>query len=99
MKVKKKRLSRYRINRLRPRHGDKYTEYNMCLSMMILTSEAVAQSCFVKRQARPATSLRKRLWHRCFPVNFAKFLRTLFLTEHLRWLFLLYVLNNNYATL
>ena len=25
---------------------------------------------------RPATLLRKRLWHRCLPVNFAKFLRT-----------------------
>ena len=25
---------------------------------------------------------------RCFPVNFAKFLRTPFLTEHLRWLLL-----------
>ena len=30
--------------------------------------------------------LKKRLWHRCFPLNFAKFLRTHFLTEHLRWL-------------
>ena len=42
---------------------------------------------------RPTTSLKKRLtltrcWHRCFPVNFAKFLRTSFLTEHLRWLLL-----------
>ena len=27
---------------------------------------------------RPATSLKKRLWHRCFLVNFVKFLRTLF---------------------
>ena len=27
---------------------------------------------------RPATLLKKRLWHRCFPVNFAKFLRTPF---------------------
>ena len=27
---------------------------------------------------------KKRLWHRCFPVNFAKFLRTPFVTEHLR---------------
>ena len=27
---------------------------------------------------RPATLLKKRLWHRCFPVNFAKFLRNLF---------------------
>ena len=33
---------------------------------------------------------RKRLWHRCFrfPLNFAKFLRTPFLIEYLRWLFL-----------
>ena len=31
--------------------------------------------------ARPglATLLKKRLWHRCFPVDFAKFLRTPFL--------------------
>ena len=34
--------------------------------------------------------LKKRLWHRYFPVNFGKFLRRYFLTEHLRWL-LLYV--------
>ena len=27
---------------------------------------------------RPATLLKKRLWHRCFPVNFAKFLRAPF---------------------
>ena len=27
---------------------------------------------------RSATLLKRRLWHRCFPVNFAKFLRTLF---------------------
>ena len=28
----------------------------------------------------------KRLWHRCFPVNFANFLRTPFCIEDLRWL-------------
>ena len=28
---------------------------------------------------RPATLLKKKLWHRCFPVNFVKFLRTPFL--------------------
>ena len=28
---------------------------------------------------RPATLLKKRLWPRCFPVNFGKFLRTYFL--------------------
>ena len=36
----------------------------------------------------PATLLKKRLWHMCFPVNFAKFVRTLFFTEHLRSLLL-----------
>ena len=35
-----------------------------------------------------ATLLRRRVWHRCFSVNFAKFLRTPFLTEHLRWMLL-----------
>ena len=35
------------------------------------------------RPARPATLLKKRLWHRWFPVNFAKFLRIPFLTEDL----------------
>ena len=28
---------------------------------------------------RPATLFKKRLWHRCFPVNYSKFLRTPFL--------------------
>ena len=34
---------------------------------------------------RPATLFNKRIWHRCYPVNFTKFLRTPFLTEQLRW--------------
>ena len=29
------------------------------------------------------TLLKKRLWHRCFPVNFVKFLRTPFYIKHL----------------
>ena len=36
--------------------------------------------------------LKKRLWHRPFLVNFAKFTRTPFFIEHLRWLLL------NFAT-
>ena len=47
---------------------------------------------------RPGTLLRKRLWHRCFPVNLAKFLRPSFLTEHLRWLLLLEVEINIFLT-
>ena len=36
-------------------------------------------SFLIKLQAWPTTLLKKRLWHGCFPVNFAKFLRTPFL--------------------
>ena len=32
--------------------------------------------------------IKLRLQHKCFPVKFAKFLRTAFFTEHLRWLLL-----------
>ena len=42
--------------------------------------EAAAQRCSVKKVS---TLLKKRLWHRYFPVNFVKFLRTPFLKEHL----------------
>ena len=41
----------------------------------------------IKLQAwslKSTSSLKERLWYRCFPVN----LRTPFLTEHLRWLLL-----------
>ena len=42
---------------------------------------------------QPETLLKKKLWHRCFPPNFAKFQRTPFLTEHLRWLLLKIIIN------
>ena len=45
------------------------------------TGKHLCQSLFFNKVAglRPATLLKKRLWHRCFPVNFAKFLRTSYL--------------------
>ena len=45
------------------------------------TGKHLCQSLFFNKVAtlRPATLLKKRLWHRCFPVNFVKFLRTPFL--------------------
>ena len=45
-------------------------------------------SFLIKLQAWLATLFKKRLWHRCFPVNFVKFLRTPFFIEHLWWLLL-----------
>ena len=40
-------------------------------------------SFLIKLQAKVCNFIEKRLWHRCFPVTFTKFLRTPFLTEHL----------------
>ena len=58
------------------------------------TGKHLCQSLFLNKVAdlRPETLLRKRLWHRCFPVNFANFLRIPFITEHLWWLLLKRVL-------
>ena len=47
----------------------------------------VAESLFNKAAGlTPVTLLKKRLWRRCFPGNFVKFLRTPFDIEHLRCL-------------
>ena len=35
-----------------------------------------------KKGVAPTTLFKKRLWHRCFPVNFVKFLRTPFFIDH-----------------
>ena len=49
------------------------------------TGKRLYQSLFFKKVAgfRPITLLKKRLGHRCFPVNLMKFLRTPFFIEHL----------------
>ena len=46
-----------------------------------LTEKHLRQGLFSNKVAglRPATLLKKRLWYRCFPVNFTKFLSTPFL--------------------
>ena len=41
--------------------------------------------CLIKLKAKkPATFFKKRLWHRCFQVHFAKFLTSVFFAAHLR---------------
>ena len=54
------------------------------------TGKRMCQSLLFNKVAgpRPAALIKKRLWHGCFPVNFAKFLKTPFSIEHLRWLLL-----------
>ena len=37
-----------------------------------------------KISLKPATLLKKRLWYRCFPMNFCEISKNTFLTEYLR---------------
>ena len=64
------------------------------------TGKHLYQSLFFNKVAglRPPTLLKKRLWQRCFPVRFVKFLRTRFFTEHLWWLLLLIILLDTLVT-
>ena len=48
-----------------------------------------------KMASKACNFIKKRLWHRCFPVSFVRFLRTPFLTEHLWFLFHPVSLNKN----
>ena len=45
---------------------------------------------------RPATLLKRRLWHRCFSVNFANFSRTPFLQDTSGWRFLTKISMRNF---
>ena len=75
--------------------------YKNCVlrNLAKFTWKHLCQSLFFNNVAglRSATLLKKRLWHRCFPVNFAIFLRnfvTSFVTEH-RWLVLCFLMQSH----
>ena len=53
-----------------------------------LIRKHLCQSLFFNKVS---TLLKKKLWHKCFPANYAIFLKTSFLTEHLRWLLLSFI--------
>ena len=61
-----------------------------------ITGKDLCQDFFFNKVAalRPATLLKKRLWHRCFPVNYEKFLRTHFLQNTIGGCFLLLIYIN-----
>ena len=68
--------TRYRSSRLEVfckkgvvRNFAKVTGKHLCQSLLFGIVEGL----------RPATLLKRRLWHRCFPANFVEFLRTPFL--------------------
>ena len=57
-----------------PRNFAKFTGKHLCQGLFLKKLQVI----------RPTTLSKKKLWRRCFPVNFEKFLRTPFFTEHLR---------------
>ena len=61
-------LQRCSIKKGVVRNFTKFTGKHLCLSLFFIKAAGL----------RPATLLKKRLWHGCFPVNFVKFLRTPF---------------------
>ena len=91
-KVSQKRRHRYKVNysTFRKRRENFWSEAvvwgcsveKMFLEILQNSQEnTCTRAFFLKKIAghKPATLLKKWPWHRCFPVNFAKLLRTPFL--------------------
>ena len=71
----------YLLRRFRSSHRRYSVKKGVLRNFAKFIGKHLCKSLFFNKVAslRPATSLKKRLWKRCFPVNFAKFLRTPFL--------------------
>ena len=65
---------------------DVFCEKGVLRNYTKFTGKQLCQSLFLNKVAglKPTTLLKKRLWHRSFPVTFVKFLRTF-------WRLLLYI--------
>ena len=72
------------VNTIRSSRPELFCKKGVLKNFAKFTGKHQCQSLFFTKVEvlRPAT----RLWHSYFSVNFAKFLKTPFLTEHLRWL-------------
>ena len=66
----------------------KFTGRHLWQSLFFNKVPGLGPATLLKKSLRTATLLKKRPQRRCFPVSFAKFGRTPFLVEHLRWLLL-----------
>ena len=82
--------NKLQLQMVRSRRPEVFYKKGVLRNFAKFTGKHLCQSLFFNKVAglRPGALLKKRLWHRCFLVNFVKFLRLLFLTEHPRWLLL-----------
>ena len=61
-----------------------FTGKHLCWSLFLIKLQALHKVAGLTAFNFISTSSQKRLQHRCFPVNIAKFLRAVFFIEHLR---------------
>ena len=56
-------------------NSTKFTGKHLCQRLFLIKLQAWGLQLYSKRDAglRPASLLKKRLWYRCFPVNFVNF--------------------------
>ena len=66
-------------------HQRCFIEKGVLKNFKKFTGKQLCESFFLNKVPglRPVTPLKKRLWHRCFSVNFVKYLRNSFFIEHL----------------
>ena len=69
------------LTHIRSSRPELYCKKRVLRNFAKFTGKHLCKSIFFNTVAvlKPATLFKKRLWHRCFPVNFTKFLRTPFL--------------------
>ena len=68
-----------------PRHQKCSVKKGVLRNFAKFTGKFLCQSLFFNKvaEAWACNFIKKEIWHWYFPVNFAKFLRTPFFTEHL----------------
>ena len=83
------------IIHLRSSHRSFSVKKGVLRNFVKFTGKHLCQSLFFNKVAALASNFikKKRLWHRCFPVNFTKFLRTPFLQNICGRLLLTFQLN------
>ena len=76
--------------KVRSSHPEVLSKKGVLRNIAKFTGKHLCQSLIFNEVAGPrsASWLKKKPWHKCFCVNFVKFLRTHFFIEHLWWLLL-----------
>ena len=95
----KKKFLRTLFYRTSPAAASVWTDsYKSVMKILKKKSEAATGGILLKKALRLATLLKKRLWHKCFPMSFAKFLRAPFLQNTSGEVSAHWTSNGNYGT-